>query len=799
MALKGEVRFGVAAYLDRSVDVVFGNVEKRAMRARDAVNRSLGGVSRGAYRGIEAESGRAANRQISDARRAEREIEREFAKRVRVAEAAMRTEQRLNDRGLREQVRAREKAAREGNKLAAQTAREQERQMTYYHRAAQQSQLRRMRDEERAQDKANAERRSFAYRVGFHGITRYAPGALNRGARVANDILRGAGVDLSVGGAMARNVSLQSAAVGLAGQERIGTGGKSRGPAFYENLARGIGSDLRIGPERAVEMLRAFTAKTGEFQVGIDQLKSMSSVALASGANFDEFGSAAGYVYNQLKGMPDAGGRTVAVMRGIVGQTAVGAVEMEEYAKQMGRIAANAHMMEGQVDTNIMTMSALAQFVVERGGGTGGADAARSLNSLMTTPQKGARAKAFKRNNVELYTDKSQTKLRNIVDIIKDSISQTGGSLPKLNEMWMDVLGAKSVKGLSGAYGEAANATPGTAAEKDAAGRKAIDASLDKYMKAQLDKKAEDENIKAHRESNAAKAQMFQQNLDKIVATMAQRVIPALENLAEPALKVADGLARMVAWSAENPLKAVSIALFAGIVRAAAESAARLALERTLGGAGRGAGAGSSIITGGGGGGIVSGRGGSIRQRVNGVLAPGSAAGALMAVGGGLVGGMSGLSAAQAAGAQSGSLGGMSAQIGAGGIGGLLMGGPLGALVGLTVGSASTIHDNVTGTMGGYDAAWEGVKSFFSGDGFFQGMNRQLDKNAYAEADKRAASPQATGGPLQVKAEVDQTPTVQAVNGLASRTLNVNVTNFPAPGSDGVPPRVDSAGRQPAL
>jgi hypothetical protein len=344
--------------------------------------------------------------------------------------------------------------------------------------------------------------------------------------------------------------------------------------------------------------------------------------------------------------------------------------------------------------------------------------------------------------------------------------------------MWMNVQGARPIEGLRQKYLEAGGGQ---------AGIEAIRKEFAKFGKS-IDQGQIEESVATSLGTVTSKATSFQERLDALNERMLARTIPAMERLEEPAIKIADAFAKTVTWAAENPLKAISVAMFMGIVRAAAESSARLALERALTGRAIGAGGaapGAIIATGGG------------PRAGGGFFGPNGAASSAMMVGGGIIGGLSGLSTAQAFGADNKSWGGFLAQLGASGVGGLLMGGPLGALVGATVGAGASIHENVTGTMGGYGAAGEGVKSFVSGDGFFAGMDRELNRQAYDAANQRAAQPQ--GGPLQVKAEVDQTPTVQAVNSLGTKTLNVHVTNMPAPGDASSPPRVSDAGRQAAL
>lgn len=765
----GHITVRISAAADRSVENVFGSIERRGAKMRDNLNRatrtSVGTTGDQQIRAAdkaaaaaERAAKRAADAQTREAARAAREVEKSYKAQQTALDKVAREQDRIFERQARSAQRARDREVREATRAAERQARQE----AYY-------------------------QRSMAYRTAYHGVIRYFPGAMGHAARASMDVLRGAGVDPSLAGSVGRSVSLNTAAVGLANQERIATG-QSRGPAYYENLARGVGQDLSVDPEQAIDLMRQFTARTGEFDVAGNKLREMASIALASGANFNEFGSAAGYVYSQLKDMPDAGNRTVAVMRGIVGQTAVGAVEMEEYAKQMGRIAANAHMMVGPADKNIMKMSALAQFVVEAGGGTGGADAARSLVSLMTTPQKGARRKAFEKHGVSLYTDNTpgkRTQLRDITDIIKDSISKTGGDLPALNEMWMDVLGAKSVKGLSTLYREAAGGTSGTAAEKDAAGRKAIDQALDKYMRAQLDKATEEKNIAEHQRSPAAKAQQFQNNLDKIVSVVATKVIPPLESAAPSVLKFAEAMGRVAAWAADNPGKAIAAAFLLSLARAGIETLVRHKIERWFNGVGRG---GAPLFGGPGGappGAIVP------AGTLGGAVRAGGASAAFNAAVGGLMGYSAGSAVDAVAGSQKQ---GLFSMIGAGAGAGAAYG-PWGALIGAGGGALGALFK-----PGGLIDEFAAVTKHFTFGEKVAGGSSGADYDRMM-AEYRKSHPGAVGGggaagPPKITAEMDPTQITKALGDtMRSTTIRVHVVN--ASDLKQTQPQVDPRGRAP--
>jgi hypothetical protein len=530
-----------------------------------------------------------------------------------VAARAAHTEQsRLNREIMRQQIAAAKQVDAQNKQLARERTREELNGIRARQREERAATRERERDERRlasAQTSLDRQRGAALYRQftardreidrfatrSSHRATRFIfprpEGAIGYAHRTANDLLRGVGVDMSFGGGVARARERETAGMGLAQQERIATG-KSQGGAFWAGKAVAVGDKLDVDPEKVTELMRAFTGKTGDFDAAAAKAQELASMTLASGANMGEMGSAAGYVYNQLKGMPDAAERTLDVMRGIVGQTAVGAVEMEEYAKQMGRVAANAKMFQGDVSKNILELSALTQLSIAEGGATSGADAARSIASFANTTSKGMRINAFKKQGVELFNE-SGTQKRPMLEIIKDSLIKSKGSIPEMTKMWADTLGQKPIRGLTNAF----NAAGG--GEK---GWEAALAKINPFMDAQLGKEQERKNIQEYQQTTAAKAQRFQNNLDKITEAMAQRLIPAFESMAPTALKIAKAFGDFIAWATENPGKVVALAISACITRALTESFMRGLFERGIKGAvgigttGGGAGPGGGFI-----------------------------------------------------------------------------------------------------------------------------------------------------------------------------------------------------------
>lgn len=90
-------------------------------------------------------------------------------------------------------------------------------------------------------------------------------------------------------------------------------------------------------------------------------------------------------------------------------------------------------------------------------------------------------------------------------------------------------------------------------------------------------------------DTTESKAQVFQNQLDKIASGMATKLMPSLERLAPLVLSAADGFAKFVAWTIDNPGKAVAAALVGSIARAQIDTVIRAGIENLMkGGAGGG-------------------------------------------------------------------------------------------------------------------------------------------------------------------------------------------------------------------
>ena len=545
--MAAKIKIVVGAALDRSVDAVFASVEKRAQRTQKAVERAFVGGS-GGYRsaptrmpGLEKASASAARRVVDDQAKAWRQI-------GKLAEAEL---TKAAKAGAREQMKASRDQARQLDRFATRTS---------------------------------------------HRATRFALPTAPLGSmakRVGSDLMRGIGVDFSLGSALQRSVGLQRSAIALSNQgfqAGSATNGKRVGAAPLIGEARAAGEKFGTDPAEMLDALGRFTSLTGDLATGRSILTDMASLATATGASVGDMADAYANASNSMEDTPDKAAKLAKVMRVIAGQGKLGAVEIKDLAVQMAKVSASAAMYEGDAGDNIVKLGALMQLSRQKGGAASASQAATSIAGLANTFKTPARVAEFKAAGIDVYNAKGQ--IRDPVQLIREAINKTGGDPLALKKMFANVIGAKPVEALATTYRQAGGGMAGDAA---------IMAELQKFTDgAAISQQELDASNKAVAESTAAKAQKFQNQLDSIAESMATKVLPELEKLAPVALEVSKSFAGLIAWVAGNPWKAVGVAAAGAVSRAIVESFARAGIEKIITGAAAGWRGGAGVLPGGG-------------------------------------------------------------------------------------------------------------------------------------------------------------------------------------------------------
>lgn len=733
----GSIKIRIGASADRSIDATFTTIEKRAQKARDTIAKMFGagGSGRGvqqiqtdaekAFAGVEKASDKAAKAQVRAQERASKDIERQLQQQTRAAEREVQKQSRAHEREAANQ-------ARTVDRFATRTS----------HRAV---------------------------KFLFPNPT----GLIGGAHRIAGDLMRGAGIDTSISGSVSRSVSLQKQAIQLSNQGFMPTEGganaKRVGAGTLEAEARQIGASRAMDPNEVLAAMTKFVDLTGDLDGARQNMGQLADLAGASGTDLVAMADAAAQVQAQLKEAGLPADRLGAVMRVVAGQGKVGAIELKDFAKQISAIAAVAPRFAGSVDDNLTELTALAEISRRKGGSKSPAMAATSIGRFADIFKTPARVKALTAAGVtDLYDDHHHLK-DSPFRLAKKILAATGGDELKIQKILGGVMPGRALSGLTATFNQAGGGKAGMAAVDELLGRFGKGSALSKEQVAQ--------NNAERLKSDAAKAQQFQNELDKIVSVTARDLVPAMEALAPVALNAAQALGGLVKFAADNPVSAIVLAIAAAVARAGIESAFRAAIESALK---RAAGTGGPGGGGGGGGGGLGIGGQAFR------VLGGAAGGALLGAGIGELGGD----------ARGGGLVG-------GSIGALAQGGTMGAGLGAALGVGAAVDQAIKlkNESGGWDF-WNAdknldeqakAKATAEGRKFISGPSGALTPEQY---DKQMAVAKRHG--MLDPVEVGNATGTAMATALGTRTLNVRVVNAADIAKGPTAPKVSPAGRAPA-
>jgi hypothetical protein len=566
-----KIDIGVAA--DRSLSTVFEPLIAASARARVALKKDADAEAAALEAASKKAAAAAAKAFAQMEAMSAKDAAAEIASADKAAQAKIKASQRAFDAELKE--------VEKRIALAKKAADAEEREIMRTAAAAEKADARKLAAAEKATQKAREKAGARAVSVGRDAMETFG-GVARAGIGIGGEMLRGAGVNLDLSSSVSRSVSLESTAARATSSAATAQGRV----ASPEEIKSTIDAIRSAGVETALDFgklasgLEDFVSKSSDLNTGKKILAELGATARATGTDVDKLISAAGDVNKTLEDSPDKAERLLSIMRLVAKQGALGNVEVKDLALYMGKLTASAFMYEGSRDTNIGTLGALAQISM-RGGATTAAEGTRAAGSFARDITKGAAAKRFEAAGIELYADEAKTKLRDPEKIITDYYAKSGGSLSELAKLFQNEMSKKVILGF------------GTVAE-DAKrqGRDPVEAIHAEFARFRETLTHEDVMSAASvsKGTTEGRAQAFQNQLDLIVASLAERVLPAMEELAPKALEVANALGKVVGWAAENPGHAIVAAIVGSIGKAAIGNMVGTALENALKTAGAAAG-----------------------------------------------------------------------------------------------------------------------------------------------------------------------------------------------------------------
>lgn len=485
-----------------------------------------------------------------------------------------------------------------------------------------------------------------------------------------------------------------------AGQENAYTPDELRSRIAATSVATGASQeDITGGVE-------AFVQRTGDIKTAVENMQNFATVSAATGASVSDLASVAADLSQKfdIKG-PEEMADALSVL---AFQGKKGAFELRDMANTFPELAAAA-ARAGMTGTGGMRLlGGLAQ--ISRSVTGSGEEASTALQmALGQIVAKGSKiesGKAFGRS-AKVFTDKSQTKLRDMRTVLADVIGASRGNLPQLEEVF-DKRGIRAISPLITTFTAASDAAGG-GKRGETAGREAVLKAIDDAVNATGDFK--DVQVDAANALKDTSAQLEILNT-KLTDSVRTHLLPALIELVpklEPLIpkfgEMLDVVAKWIGWLSEHPAEGLGLAIIGTITKDLIAANIGTSIATAIAGS------------------IAASRGAEAAGAIGSGLA--GLAGNAVASGGMLAGARAGL--AGAAGASAGAAIAMT-------VGSI-------ALAAGTVYMANDQNDKLKSETGGLGAG-DLLAGLFSGKGIMQQVNAQMDaqaKAAKAQEDAAAA------------------------------------------------------------
>lgn len=482
---------------------------------------------------------------VAGARTRTTAVEKEARDKIRAMQKADREHSKALSHGLREA----EKAARAEALAVERGARDRVRAMQRADDAVKRIREQSVRETARAEEQKNAESAKWVRKreresdFARHRIVNTIGGAAASGfrsglGRVAQATQQVAGTVLSLGGGFSVADSVQRAS-GLRGEaaDLANSGFNANAPNAANRTkrstnelvgaSRAVGIKYGIGAEDAMKGLGEFTKVTGDLDTGMKMLDEMAALARATGSSLADVAAAGANVAAVLPETADKGAKTMAVLRGIAGQGKLGAVEMSDLAKQMGKVVAASGKFEGDNIENIMKMGALAQAARGGGGAWNAATATTAVGSFAAVFGKNARREQFKKRGIDI--EGQDGKIRDPIEILADSIDKTGGDSKDMNELFGSVMADRATAKFVGLYKDAEKNQKGT-------GKAAIYGEVNRLTKGAAMSKGDVSKAASERSGEmdaqfASMREKFDQAVEKQLIPKFLELVPVIEKM----------------------------------------------------------------------------------------------------------------------------------------------------------------------------------------------------------------------------------------------------------------------------
>ena len=549
-----------------------------------------------------AEGVKAAIRSLSEeANRAASNEARVRASKLRETERLALEVARNQEKAAKQAAQAEVRAAKEAANEATRIKKDAARQVENAERDAARNKVRQERETAREQARVarEQERAIAASRESFrHSINRVSHGAVGNVKSMAgiagkvtglsnfditgSNLMQGV-IDRDTMARRLSNAAYMPGAQGAAGQRISAT--------TIQSDAAKVAQETAMASKSVLEGMSKFVSLTGDFQSAKGLAKDMAVLSQATGSNFEDMMSSAAQVSQAMETAygSDVQGRmeaTVQIMRQFGGQGKIGAVEIKNLAKEMSKVGAASGVFAGDKKEIFGQLGAMVQLSMgAKGGSATATQAATAAMAFGRDLTKSANLKNYQAAGINVFADKTRTKLRSPEDIIQQILSKSNGDLGIMSKLVPNAMSMRAVRPFQQVYVEAeekARKEKGKNFKQGEAGSAAVKAEFDKYRKISMGEGEIADSFKNIMDGPAAKAALFQNNMERIAEATASKLLPALEKVGPHLLKGAEKTSSIIQFAAENPIKAAGIALGAAILKAGIEEIIKSSIAKLL-------------------------------------------------------------------------------------------------------------------------------------------------------------------------------------------------------------------------
>jgi hypothetical protein len=582
----GDIRIGVSAAIDGSFAAVFGQIEGISAKARAKVSADAAAMGTSQ----EAAAMKAATAAEKAAAKSSAAQEKEYAKALANAEKA-------NAKIAASFEKAAQQEATAAQRSAQQRERADMKAFDAKVRASQKAYDAEERDIQRvaaAKMKAEEKAAAFAGQQGRGGLAAGARnavgtfGGMARGAgRLGMELAGAAGVKLDIGAQASAAMGAQETASLLSRkgfqEGQAGIPGQKQDPAAILKDMQTAADATAHSTKDVGDAMMEFVNKSGDLQGAREMIGGIGMLANSTGADFKKLAADAGVLSLKLDDSfgADKRGKMLAIndiMRSLSAQGKLGAIDMADLAAQLPKLLAVAGRFGGDRANLMKTVGFLAQESAKAGGSGSAAQAVTAVSAIAATFGKKARLQAFEKEGINVWDDpKTKTTLKDPMQIIKAALFKTGGNQAQLAQLFGSQQALKGVEGLRQTFVSAGGGQKGL----DAINKEFKELGGAVLSQAQVEK----DNAERLKESTA-RAQLFNNALERSAGALAERVLPVLEKAAPSLLQFAESMAKAVAWAADNPGKVIVGAIVASIAKAAIGQVIAGALQKMVQGTG---------------------------------------------------------------------------------------------------------------------------------------------------------------------------------------------------------------------